>query len=351
MVNGERNRNSDFNVLTIVANQSFEEFAAALQTEIETETSETFESRIKPSRERVPLQPEPGYQDLESFKQLWDKISRRTRYSLNFHTEDLVGEATLRFVDLGKLEPISKPGFKAIRNRLSINDSGVGQAGAATSRDYLRPSDFRVGDFLKEMQREVAVSRSAVVEVIENSGRIGEIFSNPAQFVRQLKLAIEQALSHSIVHSDGILYSRIAGEQSKYPVDYFSQKHSEVYKDTLVPVTKSIFPFVVCDSDIERRYVDQLESREDIELFLKLPSWFKIDTPVGGYNPDWAIVQKNQAGTRSFYLVRETKGSTDVSTLRFESEGWKIHFGRKHFDELGIDYDVTTNLDELERVF
>jgi type III restriction enzyme len=86
-----------------------------------------------------------------------------------------------------------------------------------------------------------------------------------------------------------------------------------------------------------------MSHREDIKLFIKLPSWFKVETPVGSYNPDWAIVKEND---EKVYLVRETKGTKDELKLR-GSEWAKIQCGRAHFDELGVDFDHVVTAAEV----
>jgi phage repressor protein C with HTH and peptisase S24 domain len=94
---------------------------------------------------------------------------------------------------------------------------------------------------------------------------------------------------------------------------------------------------VVCDSEVEEKFAIYLDLRDDVPLFLKLPDWYKIPTPLGNYNPDWAFVRDEAAGRR-LYLVRETKGGSDIEKLQWESEGWKIRFGEAHFNALDVDY-------------
>ena len=105
----------------------------------------------------------------------------------------------------------------------------------------------------------------------------------------------------------------------------------------VLEVSKSITDKIVCDSGVEKAFAEFLESREDVLLFIKLPHWFKIDTPLHGYNPDWAIVRQLPEGN-FLYLVRETKGTDRLEELQWESEGWKIKFGSAHFEKLEVDY-------------
>ena len=98
---------------------------------------------------------------------------------------------------------------------------------------------------------------------------------------------------------------------------------------------KTDFDYVVYDSDVERQFAEKLDTREDIKLFMKLPARFKIDTPVGPYNPDWAII-KQEDGEDRIYMIRETKSTLDDAKLR-PSELAKIKAAKKHFAAIGID--------------
>ncbi len=112
---------------------------------------------------------------------------------------------------------------------------------------------------------------------------------------------------------------------------------------TAVQVQRSVYEYVVYDSEVEREFAQRLNERDDIRLFLKLPGKFEIDTPVGKYNPDWAIV-KHQDET--LYLVRETKSTKDFLKLR-TTEADKVRCGEQHFKALNIPFAVVTNSAEV----
>ncbi len=116
------------------------------------------------------------------------------------------------------------------------------------------------------------------------------------------------------------------------------------YLSRLVYIEKSIYDYVECDSHVERAFAEALEKREDIRLFIKLPRWFKIETPFGTYNPDWAIVKQGEE--QRLYLVRETKGTNNILELA-ASERQKILCGKAHFQELGVDFKVVKSASEL----
>lgn len=110
-----------------------------------------------------------------------------------------------------------------------------------------------------------------------------------------------------------------------------------------LPVKKSVYEFVQYDSEIEREFAQKLDQRDDIKLFVKLPGWFEVDTPLGKYNPDWAILKQNG---EAFYLARETKGTRDFLKLR-TSEADKVRCGKQHFEALGVPFEVAVDADEV----
>jgi type III restriction enzyme len=116
------------------------------------------------------------------------------------------------------------------------------------------------------------------------------------------------------------------------------------YLHNRLDVTKSVYDAIVYDSEVERRFAESLDKREDIELFVKLPSWFEVSTPVGSYNPDWAIVKKDD---EKIYLIAETKGSTDVNQLR-RVENDRIKCGKAHFKTMNIDFQTVTHANQVQ---
>jgi type III restriction enzyme len=122
----------------------------------------------------------------------------------------------------------------------------------------------------------------------------------------------------------------------------------ETVSDRLVSVENSIYDHIVVQSDPEKKFAEKLKRRTDVKLFVKLPSWFKVPTPVGQYNPDWALVMESPENAEALlYLVRETKSTTVEAELR-GTENQKNHCGEQHFvGALGVDYKVVTNAEEL----
>lgn len=110
---------------------------------------------------------------------------------------------------------------------------------------------------------------------------------------------------------------------------------------------KTVWDNVVCDSSVESQFAAELDANEQVKFFVKLPAWFKIDTPIGSYNPDWAILLETDRTPR-LYLIRETKSTSDVDALR-GAERIKIDCGKKHFAAIDVEYQVGTSLKQVLR--
>jgi type III restriction enzyme len=148
----------------------------------------------------------------------------------------------------------------------------------------------------------------------------------------------------------GIQYEQIDGvswEMRRLEED--AEDELARYIDNLYKVKnrqKTPFDYVEFQSAVEHKFAADLDGNEDVRCFVKLPNWFKVDTPLGPYNPDWAILVKKDLAR--LYLVRETKGSILSEDLR-ETEKNKIECGRKHFRAINVNYDVVTSLGETLR--
>lgn len=332
MSDGERCRVDEVNHLTVVANEDFETFAASLQGEIEEETGTEFsDGRIVDEAERVRLDLKEGILDDPYFKALWDRISPRTSYRIKFDTEELVDDGVARVKGMDTIEAIK---FVVREGRYDIDAARGVRASEVTDHGTEAViGERRIPDVLRELSRRIPLSRATIARILEESGRIEDVRINPSAFLDGVADAITGAL-HSRL-ADTIEYTPIEGD--RWEADHFEAHVGYAYDRTLVEVQKSVTASIPVDSDIERVFAGALEARGDVKLFLKLPTWFKVSTPLGGYNPDWAIVRELD-GETILYLVRETKGGDDLEGLRFEHEKLKIKFGTAHFEAIEVDY-------------
>jgi type III restriction enzyme len=199
-----------------------------------------------------------------------------------------------------------------------------------------------IPDVLAYLQNETELTRSTIYRVLKESGRLDEFFNNPQRFMDEVATILKHELHRLLV--DGIKYERIAGTGGEAEWEQMRFKNEELINYlTAVKVSKSVYEYVVYDSDVERKFAEQLDQREDIKLFVKLPEWFKIDTPIGTYNPDWAILKHDG---KALYLVRETKGTRNFLKLR-TSEADKVNCGKKHFEALGVPFAVAVTAEEV----
>jgi type III restriction enzyme len=200
-------------------------------------------------------------------------------------------------------------------------------------------------DILAFLQKETELTRHTLADILKRSGRLEEFKVNPQAFMVAIAKEISRALHDLML--EGIKYEKVAGaswEQSR--IEQEAEEGIVRYLSNLYEVQnreKSLFDAVVYESEVEKKFARDLDNSEYVKLFVKLPAWFKIDTPIGQYNPDWAFVTERE---EKLYFVRETKSTLD-SEERRTKENQKIACGRKHFDTLGVNYDVVTSLSEV----
>ncbi len=325
---GKRVTDSDVNILTVIANESYEGFARSLQKEIEEETGVTFSGRIKPARERRTLRVGKKALLNPDFQELWKRINKKTIYRVQFSTEELIEKAAEKLKE--DIE-VKSPKFLSIRASIDLKSEGVKSNVKAVHSRIASASKAAVPDVLTYIQKKTKLSKQTVFEMIEKSDTAKEILKNPQQYMDQAEKLIKNVLGQLMI--EGIKYEKIAGQS--WEMRLFEEQEIQTYLSNLYHVRneeKTIYDHVVIDSAVESSFAKELDSREDVKFYLKLPNWFKIPTPIGSYNPDWAIVFHKD---KRIYFVAETKGDGELRP----SEEFKIACGKKHFEELkGVHY-------------
>ena len=330
MTNGERCHLEDVNLLTVVAKESFSSFAEKLQKEIEEETGVTFTGRIINVRDKKKVELKEDVLESAEFGELWHRISRRTSYRLAFDTEVVVADAIRR---IDEMPPVERAKFHLSKSDVTIGAAGVGGQGGIDLGTVESEAVIRVPDVVRDLCRRLPLSRATIVRILKGCSRVDDVKANPAVFIDQVADCMSRALWGEL--SETIEYTP-SGE-SWEPAMFRDRHQDETIAPRVVPVDRSVVDMVVCDSEVEEKFALYLDGRDDVPLFIKLPEWYKIPTPLGNYNPDWALV-RDREGDRRYYLVRETKGGSDIEKLRWESEGWKIRCGEAHYDAIDVDY-------------
>ena len=273
------------------------------------------------------------------FAALWGRIKPKTTYRVEFETEALVQRA----VDAVKrMEKIEKPRISVSAGTLGVKRGGVTATATSVAEERVEYADRPVPDLLAYLQSETELTRSTLVRILNESGRLKEFFNNPQRFLDAVATILKYELHRMLV--DGIKYERVDGTGSEAEWEMLLFKNEELinYLSALA-VNKSVYEYVTYDSEVEREFARRLDEREDIKLFVKLPGWFEIDTPVGKYNPDWAVIKQDG---QALYLVRETKSTRDFLKLR-TSEADKVRCGQKHFEAIGVPFAVAVTADEV----
>jgi type III restriction enzyme len=240
------------------------------------------------------------------------------------------------------MSKIEAPKISVVAGKLNVVKGGVDAQLIGAGTETIWVPTRALPDVLAYLQNETELTRSTLVRILRESGRLAEIFANPQRFLDQVAAILKFELHRLLV--DGIKYEKIVGRAADAEWEQLLFKNEELVNFlTAQPVTKAPYEYVVYDSEVERAFAQGLESRDDIRLFMKLPDWFKVDTPLGGYNPDWAILKQE---SETIYLVRETKGTKDFLKLR-TSEADKVRCGKAHFDALGVPFEVAVTAAEI----
>jgi type III restriction enzyme len=338
MANGTRCFDASANILTVVANESYDDFARKLQVELQDECGVEFGRRLNNARERRQIKLRKGWKADPEFLALWGRINARTKYCVRFKTEDVLRSAAKA---IRSMPPVKMSQIRVKRGALNYTEDGIVSEGRHDRIVDSAPGQVAAApDALSYLQRATGLTRRTLAEIVVESGRLNDLFTNAQQFMSLATDQILAVLNRLLV--EGVEYERIA--DSSYEQRIFEDGEVQAYIKRLIRAKRSLYEDVEWESETERKFAMALDAREDIKLFIKLPSGFKLETPVGTYNPDWAIV-KGDNGDR-LYLVRETKSSLKAGTLR-PGEEQRIECGRKHFAAIGFStFEACTNIDD-----
>jgi type III restriction enzyme len=310
----------------VVANESYDDFAAQLQREIEEETGVVFEkSKIKNEREKQRVTLKKGYDIDPKFLELWSKIKSKTVYRVEYRTQELIEKASQAIKALPETRP---PILELATADITMSYKGIKVAERMTGIKEVEHIRFEIPDVFGYIQRKTNLTKHTIFQILQRSGRIGELLMNPQAFLDAVLREIRRILDELMIN--GIKYEKIAGQE--YEMRIFEDAEIETYLSNLVEVQnqeKTLYNYINIESSVESQFVKDCESRDDVEFYFKLPPKFTIPTPIGPYNPDWALILKPD---RKLYFVAETKSTLHIHELR-EQEHKKIKCGEKHFEE------------------
>lgn len=409
---GERQYGSFVNTLTVIANESYEEFAAKLQKEYETESGirfgiiethlfanipvkqedgsikylgqeaseaifkafldngyidETGEVQdklkidIKDNKLNVPEDYEHVKADITAlarkvcsglniknnsdkktiklnkqvyldpeFKNLWDRIKYKTTYSVDFDSEKLIDECCKEMQT-----SLSVSSAKLIYTKAGLDISAGGVEAVESDRYAVGLENLQenLPDIIAYLQNETNLTRKTIVDILLKSKTLHLFKKNPQRYMEQVAQIITAKMRLMIV--DGIKYTKI-GNDEYYAQELFESEELIGYlSKNMMESKKSVYEYVVYDSANEEKFARSFENNSKVKLYAKLPGWFTIPTPLGSYNPDWAVLI-DADGRDKLYFVLETKADTMFDALR-PTERAKIECGKKHFEALGTE--------------
>ena len=301
--------------------------------------------KIKNADERHRVRPRQAVLYSAEFKALWDRIKHKTTYRVAFDNEALLNNC--------KLALQTAPLIPKTRLHWRQADIAIGQWGVEATKTgdaapvHMDEAGIELPDVLTQLQDRTQLTRRSIWRVLSASGRLSDFKRNPQQFIEIASQAINRCKQQALV--EGIGYQRL-GDEHYYAQELFETEELTGYLRNMLDVSKSVYDNVVYESDVEKRFADQLETNEAVKMYAKLPGWFQIMTPLGGYNPDWAVLINSDEGERLYFVV-ETKGTVFLDGLR-ATERAKIKCGQAHFNALAVrespaQYRVTTTVDDL----
>ena len=320
--------------------EEFEDLRAAVVDEMR---KYLFKNRIANAHQKRDVAFNKQVHLREDFRELWGRISQKTRYRVHFETSDLIKKAVTRLKAMDHIKPLT---LSSTRVDVEFTPAGVSADRKLEEKTQVLEGPRVLPDIIAFLQKETELTRHTLITILRESGRIGEFRQNPQQFMSLVAREIGYAMHDLML--EGIQYEKLAGDfWTMQRIEEDVEKGISRYLKNLYEVQnheKALFDAIEFDSEVEKRMAADLDNNEHVKLFVKLPSWFKIDTPVGPYNPDWAFITEHE---EKLYFVRETKSTLD-SEERRNKENQKVECGRRHFDVIGMNFDVITSLAEVE---
>ena len=294
----------------------------------------------------------------QEFKALWSRINRKAAYSVNFDEGELVEKAVNALCDrdtglrvtplqylIQKGEQIDQVSYEALK-------SGGGFKVKETEVEYNKSSvHSRVKyDLIGQLAETTQLTRRTIAKILKgmNVAVFAQFKTNPESFIAEASRLINEQKATVII--EHLAYDPV---EDKFDLDIFTTGQSKQdFSKSGGKLQRHIYDYVLTDSNIERKFVEELDSSKEVVVYAKLPRGFLIPTPVGDYNPDWAISFKD-GSVKHVYFVAETKGSMSSMELR-EIEKTKIKCARKFFAEISqrfapaaVKYDVVDSFGKL----
>ena len=288
--------------------------------------------KIRDATKRRQVRLKEGILNNEEFKLFWDKIKHKTTYSVEFDTEELVSKC---IKVMQEHLNVQSPKLLYTKSGLTVEASGVNyDENGIISTVYSEGDEVALPDIVKYLQNETDLTRRTIVRILKESDTLNQFKKNPQEYMQETAKLINKVMGELIV--DGIKYTKT---NDSYSQELFKNEELFGYLErNLVKADHSVYDYIIYDSENEKIFAERLDNDPEVKLFTKLPGWFKIKTPIGNYNPDWAVMLGEDGKEKC--IVVETKGTIEYLGNR-PTEASKIKCGKKHFKALDTDVKFT----------
>lgn len=293
--------------------------------------------------------------DKKEFQELWKRINRRAVYRVEFDSAELVGKCIKALNKDLRVTPLQYTIQAGIQGD-QITDAQLkdGEGFQLKKTDTLAHNASIHSavkyDLLGKIAENVQLTRKTLAEILTGLEKaiFDQFKQNPEHFIAEASRLINEQKATVII--ERLTYDQVAGE---YDANIFTAGQSrQDFSKASEKLKKHIYDYVVTDSKVERQFVEELDTSTEVVVYAKLPRGFLIPTPVGDYNPDWAI-SFTEGSVKHIYFVAETKGSMSSMELR-EIEKTKIECARKFFEKINLKiekdkvrYDVIDSFSRL----
>lgn len=321
-----------------------QEFSEVIEKQIFSRIKEVAGSlEIKNNDNKIDIKLNKQVYLSDDFKQLWDSIKHKTIYQVAFDSDELIKNC-IKSINDNVLNQHSKVLFA--KGKVGLNKGGVAAEGDVQYQvEHIETNVQNVPDIITYLQNETDLTRKTIVAILSGVEKrmINYFKTNPQAFIESCIEVIN--LQKRLFIVDGIKYQKI-GDESYYDQKLIEEEEAAGYLSAhMVEASKSVYEYTLCDSDVEVNLAREFEASENISLYTKLPSWFKVPTPLGNYNPDWAILYKKNEEDK-LYFITESKGTLFDENLRPIEKG-KIQCGKEHFKTIGSRMIVAHTIDDI----
>lgn len=279
--------------------------------------------------------------DNEYFKELWNRIKDKTKYSVEYDSSALIDVCSERLSKGLNVEGIE---VEYTKSKIVKNTTGIEGQLIHIDPEYVDSRSRYLPDIITFLQNTTNLTRRTIVEILKQSGTLYMFYINPQRYMTDVAEIINDVLVEFVLQ--GIKYTKIDGQEFYLQEVFPDEVQTGDLINELVKSDRSVYEYNRYDSDVERDFAKALQSDDSVVVYTKLPTGkFIVPTPVGDYTPDWAVVI-NKDNTMKLYFIVENKGTIKEKDLR-GSERLKVLFGEKRFKDVGGAGYILANKKEV----